>query len=198
ILHPDITVKQVYLKEYQEEFISNYEVMRWDNQEVYDQMLAACKEKGVEVLQALPADPWLFGDFTVQFFNTKPHREKKVGENENAVGTKLTVRSYSAFLAADINNIVGTEDEIAPEIGRVDILKLGHHGYTFSTTKKFVETLSPKISIVTNDRPASRVNGNSLLALLDAGSAIYTTGEHDGVIANLTGETIVLTENIHN
>lgn len=44
INHPDIIVKTAYLKPYREENICLYERKRWDNVEVYTQMLDAIKK----------------------------------------------------------------------------------------------------------------------------------------------------------
>jgi len=194
---PGFTVKQAFLGAYDEQYISEYEIREWDNKEVYEQMLAACAAKDVPVISEIPSHPWEFGDFTVQFFNTKRITSGRVGENENAVGTKLTVGSQKAFLAADINNLQGAEKAIAPEIGKVDLLKVGHHGHPFSTTFAFVKALNPEISIVTN---GSAKNVNPLakfnLCLL-ADSPIYSTGDYNGIIATFGEEKLELTDGLH-
>ena len=52
--HPDITVKKIYLKEYKEEMIVDYEREEWDNKEVYEQLLTAAKNNNVPVIHNLP------------------------------------------------------------------------------------------------------------------------------------------------
>ncbi len=194
---PAITVKTAYLQEYDERYISDYELREWDNKEVYEQMRNACQAKNVPVVSDIPTEPWQFEAFTVQFFNTLRFADRKVGENENAVGTKLTLGSQTAFLAADINNIQKSESSIAKKIGKVDLLKVGHHGHPMSTTAKFARTLNPDVSIVTNGA-AKNVNPLAKFALcLLADSPIYATGDQNGIIANFRDGNIVLTNQIH-
>lgn len=41
---------------------------------------------------------------------------------------------------------------LGPEIGKIDLLKIGHHGYVFSSSQKFLNTLSPEVTVATNRR----------------------------------------------
>lgn len=197
ILHEKITVKKAFLKTYNEQYIGVYERKAWDNVEVWQQMMDACQAKGVEVVSVLPAEPWQFEGFTVQFFNADPVTKWTPGENENSVGTKLTCGGKSAFLAADMNHYTGVERRVAKEVGKVDLLKVAHHGYTLSSSRTFLKTLSPDISIVTN-----RTAGNIAAAVRKrlervAESEIYTTGDYDGIIADFTADGIKLYSGIH-
>lgn len=60
---------------------------------------------------------------------SKPH----AGENVSSVGVKVTKGKRTAFLAADISAEGGLENRMAPLVGKVDLLKVGHHGYTTAT-----------------------------------------------------------------
>ena len=71
ISDPDVTVKRAYLKPYHSDNIRNVEKRRWDNQEVYDQMVEALNARNVEIVSDLPAETFQLGDFTVQFLNTE-------------------------------------------------------------------------------------------------------------------------------
>ncbi len=197
LLDPDITVKKAFLKTYNETYISEFEIAEWDNKEVYEQMVNACRARGVELVQDIPDEPWQFEDYTVQFFNTAVNTTKRVGENENAIGTKLTIHGKAAFLAADINNFEKTESAIAKQVGKVDLLKVGHHGYSDSTTFPLVRVLRPKISIMTSAGTYyGNLPGRAYLILISH-SAILTTGAHKGIIADFTSDNIRLTDQIH-
>ena len=100
-------------------------------------------------------------------------------------------------MAGDINNIDGTEDEIGGEIGKVDLLKFGHHGYDESTTTAFVEALMPDIGILTNKSLFYSLNSQAKRDVVNISkTAVYSTGENGGIIANFTDSGIVLTNNI--
>ncbi len=194
---PDVTVRKAYLKEYSEEYTNLYERRHWDNTEVYNQMVEACKANNVEIIQDLPTEEWKFYDFTVQFFNTELNRTKKTGENCNSVGTKLKIYSKSVFLAGDINNINKTEDKIGPVIGHVDILKLGHHGFPRSSTKNFLCNLTPEIAIATYAGKPGAINPIALNNLLNLGTAVYSTSEMNGMVFEFTPAQMIQVKNIH-
>lgn len=194
----DIVVKKAYLKPYDSSKISDYEVEKWDNQEVYDQMVKALNDEGAEIISDIPDSEFTFGDFTCKFFNGEVYTgDKKRGENENSLGLLLTCNGSKAFLAGDINNIDGTEDAIGKKIGKVDLLKFGHHGYDESTSTGFIEALMPDIGILTNKSIFYSLNSQSKKDVVNISkTAVYSTGENKGIIANFTDKGIVLTNNI--
>lgn len=195
ILDKDITVKKAFIKEYDESKIDEYEVAEWDNKEVYEQMVNACKERDVEIVHNIPTDKFAFGNFTVSFYNTEPlNASDLVGENENSLGVLIEKGEERAFLAGDINNYQGTEDKIAAEIGEVDLLKVGHHGYGGSTSNNFAKILDPDIAILTNSIHC--LHKPVLRALNAADAAIYGTKEHMGIVAEFSYDDIVLYDNI--
>lgn len=195
ILDEDITVGKAYLKEYDASVIREKETRDWDNQEVYDQMVAACEARGVEIVSDISREPFVFGDMTVTFFNTEPLGIDNIGENENSLGLLIEVDGQKAFLAGDINNLEGTESAIKDEIGKVDLLKLGHHGYDFSSSIGFLQTLHPEIAIVTNS--AFYVNLGARMTLTSFACPFYPTVEYNGIIAQFEDGKITLFNDLH-
>ena len=71
----------------------------------------------------------------------------------------LTQGSKKAFFSGDMNNLdkndktgrIGDEDRIKDDIGKVNLLKLGHHGYKNSNTMDYMNTLKPEYVVITND-----------------------------------------------
>lgn len=191
ILDEKITVKTAYLKEYDESRIRDYEIEKWDNKEVYQQMVDACSERGVPIISDLSEEPFTFGNFTLKFCNTETtYPAEKVGENENAIGLLIEKGSLRAFLAADINNLDGDEDRLAIEIGKVNLLKVGHHGYKESSTPDFLEALSPEYAIVTNNENKIDIGVLGNLNKIKAG--VFETGAFNGIIAEFGNDGIKL------
>lgn len=191
IFDENITVKAAYIKKYDESKIRAYEIESWDNKEVYEQMISACEKREVPVVHDISEDEFAFGNFTLKFCNTaETQSEEPVGENENAVGLLIEKNGIRAFLAADINNYDGDEDRLAVEVGKINLLKVGHHGYDGSTTPGFVEALRPEIAIVTNRQGG--ISRTPLKNLLSVGAAVYETGKYNGIVAEFTDERIVL------
>lgn len=126
VLDEDITVKTVYIKKYDESIIRPYEIEAWDNKEVFEQLMDACKKRNVPVVHDISEEKFDFGNFTMKFCNTaEPASTEPVGENENAVGLLIEKNGKRAFLSADINNLDGDEDRLSEELGKIDLLKVG-------------------------------------------------------------------------
>ena len=195
ILDENITVKTAYIKEYDESKIKEYEIEKWDNKEVYEQMLSACKKRGVPVVHDISEEEFAFGNFTLKFCNTADTESTEpVGENENAVGLLVEKKGMRAFLAADINNYDGDEDRLATEIGKINLLKVGHHGYDGSTTIGFAEALHPEFAVVTNNE--GRMSRTTIKNLNSVNAQIFETGKYDGIVAEFTENEIVLYRDI--
>ena len=195
ILDENITVKAAYIKEYDESKIKAYEIEKWDNKEVYEQMISACEKKGVPVIHEISEEPFTFGNFTMKFCNTaETQSTEPIGENENAIGLLIEKNNLKAFLAADINNLDGDEDRLAKELGKINLLKVGHHGYDNSTTSDYIQALSPEFAVVTN-----RKNGISRTPLKNLNSVkaiVFETGKHNGIVADFTENEIVIYKDI--
>ena len=184
ILDPDITVGRAYLKTYDSSRINAYEIEAWDNQEVYDQMAAALNERNVPIVSAPDSEPFTFGNFTVTLLNTDdPEGQTNVGENDQSLGVLLEKNGTKVFLAGDMDDNTGDETRLAPVIGKVDLLKVGHHSYSGSTTKTFVETLHPEACVVTNN--ALSVDRTTIARIIRTcrHRNIYITGSENGVLA---------------
>lgn len=195
ILDEDITVKTAYIKEYDESKIKEYEIENWDNKEVYEQMISACEKRNVPVVHDISEEEFTFGSFTMRFCNTADTTSTEpVGENENAVGLLIEKKGFRAFLAADINNYDGDEERLAAEIGKVNLLKVGHHGYDGSTTPGFVKALSPEIAVVTNREGG--ISRTPLKNLNSVNAMVLETGKYGGIVAEFTDDGIDIYGNI--
>ena len=184
ILDPDITVGRAYLKTYNSSQIKDYEIEMWDNQEVYDQMVAALNERNVPIVSEPDGTPFTFGNFTVTLLNTDdPEGQTNVGENDQSLGVLLEKNGTKVFLAGDIDDYTGDETRLAPVIGKVDLLKVGHHSYTGSTTKTFVETLHPEACVITNTALSANRTTMARIIRTCRHKNIYITGCEDGVLA---------------
>ncbi|MBR3621484.1 MAG: MBL fold metallo-hydrolase [Clostridia bacterium] len=182
ILDPDVTVGRAYLKEYDSSKINESEITDWDNQEVYDQMISALNERNVPMI--IPDSvPFSLGNFTVTLFNTDdPEKSEKVGENDNSLGVLVEKNGTRVFLAGDIDNYSGDETRLAPEIGKVNLLKVGHHCNPVSSTEDFITGLMPDACVITNKSP---VNMDTLTGIIKIcrHDRIYITGNESGVTA---------------
>ena len=184
ILDPDVTVGRAYLKAYDSSRIHDYEVTDWDNQEVYDQMVSALRARNVPLIQTPDPVTFAFGNFTVTLINAvDPETDGKVGENDNSFGVLLEKNGTKIFLAGDMDNNSGDETRLAPEIGKVDLLKVGHHGYGGSSTETFISMLDPEACVVTNNRYGPDHAVITSIVKTCRRDRIYLTGCENGVLA---------------
>lgn len=183
ILDDAVTIDRAYLKEYDSSKISDYEVANWDNQEVYDQMVNALRTRGVPVVSEIDNTPFALGDFVITIFNAEDQpQEGKVGENDNSLGVLVEKNGTRIFLAGDMDNYSGDETRLAPQIGKVDLLKVGHHGAGGSSSDDFISTLLPTACVITNNRI---VEPKTVLRIVNICNheRIYFTGKENGVLA---------------
>ncbi|MDK7340414.1 MBL fold metallo-hydrolase [Pauljensenia sp. UMB0018B] len=146
--------KVILSPEYSDAWITD-ESRLWDNQWVYDNMMAAARwaqgAYGASIVQNVHDynTHITLGDMDVQILPTDPAENyKKTGvrdANLIAYTAKVSAFGRSAYLAADLEAGGGYEDRLAPIIGHVDMLKAGHHGLPTSNSVAFVKALSPSM-----------------------------------------------------
>ena len=173
------------MKKYDASKIRENEIAEWDNQEVYDQMVEALQAKNVPIVAEPSDQPFRFGNLTLTMVNTTdPVSKKKVGENDQSLCLLAEKNGTRVFLAADLDNYSGDERRLAPQIGKVDLLKVGHHSYGGSSSAKFIRTLSPATCVITNRFESM---DRATLARIEriCSPAFYSTGRENGVLAVL-------------
>lgn len=175
-------VEKVYAREYDDKYITEATRL-WDNQYVYDKMVAAATKYGVELIQNFDEEntSFAFEDLRIQIKNYETDyeddgetRQSKWDDNENSLGVLVTDSyDHTVFLAGDIDNIDGDEDKLAldPELASVTVLKIGHHGYTGSNTVDYLNALNPQYTVVTNSR--YMMDEQVYQRLVDLGTQIY-------------------------
>lgn len=197
IMQDNVHIKKAYFKKYYEDRIIEEEVEDWDNKEMYEDVISAVNEKEIELIQDLTDVSFKFGSFNITVFNgEEPKEGEKVGENENSLAVLVEKDGYRVMLSGDLNNLDGDEERIAPEVGKVDVLKLGHHGYSHSSTKNYIDTLSPDFAIQTTGNPAnfSVIYNVSLTHK----APIYSTVKHNGIILDLSDvSNVKLIDNVN-
>jgi len=177
---PDITIGCAYVKPYNNDSMHAYERDYWDNVECTQHMLDALAARDVPVVYNIPAEPFMLGNLQCTIINAHHHQRRD--ENANSLGLLVECSGQRVLLAADINNIYGDEQRMAPQISRIDLLQAAHHGYDGSTTLPWLLHLRPRAIVFTNDM--RRVYPTlKLRAKLCAGSRLMATGQHGGVAA---------------
>ena len=180
---PDVTAEKAFLQRYSNEGMNEAE-LGWDNLEVWQQMMDACAAKNISVIQDMPTAPFALGAFKITILNSFANdpRPKTAGENGNSLGVLVETGGKRAFLAGDINwTDNGDEFLLCCQIGKVDLLKVGHHGHDGSTSIPFAAALRPEYAVFTSG--AGNTPGAVTTLALFANSKLYCTGDFGGAVA---------------
>lgn len=144
---------------------------------VWDAVIGAAKSRGVPIQPVRRGQVWRPGQARFEFLN--PTWRPNDTDNPNSVAFSLEYRGHRSLFLGD--SPAGIEAQIFP--GRLDVLKLAHHGSRFSTSETLLDRTHSKIAIIssgarnTYGHPASDV----LERLRSRGVAIYRT-DRDGAI----------------
>lgn len=189
--------KKAYFKKFNENVATEMETGDWGNKATYKKIIEVLESRNIPVISDLPDTEFAFGDFTLRFLNTiTPEELYEKGENASSVGVIVKKGEKTAFLSADFTNDSGLEDLYADDIGDVDLLKIGHHGYYGSSSRNFLKVLKPEITIVTNYIGKIYPNVKWNLTMV-AKAPTFSTAHRNGIIATFTDNNeIILTQNI--
>ncbi|MCM1284856.1 MAG: MBL fold metallo-hydrolase [Acetobacter sp.] len=191
----NVFIGKAYLKKYHAENINDHEVDDWDNQEVYDQMVEALNNKSVPIISDISSEPFKFGNFTLTILNTEyEDGSRKVGENDNSLVVLVEKDGKKALLTGDLDNYNHDEVKIGELVGRVDLLKVGHHSYSHSTEKEFLGLVSPKVSVITNSYENADKRTLKRIAKYTESSIIFSDNE-GGIAAVFENDKITYVKN---
>ncbi len=193
----DIQIHKAYIKRYNGSNATKMDSEGWGNTTTYKNIITALNKRNVDIIHQIPEKEFAFGDFKLTFINTvTPEEFKNAGENTNSIGLKLCKGDKTAFLAADFTNDSGFEMTYAEEIGDIDLLKIGHHGYFGSSSADFLRVLRPEYAICTNYLGKIYPNVKWNLTMV-AKAPVFSTAHRNGIIATFTDDNeILLSDNI--
>ena len=171
----------------------------WDNEGYYSRAVNAMKNHGAKLREVTNKNNVIFkvGDFNIKLLNTETPTSNELdstgkyarGENKNSIVQLIKYNNTKILLSSDME--MEDEERIKKQIGKVDILKIGHHAYHSSTSKNFIDTLKPKDIVVSN---SSIIHSNiKKIYMLSYSkrkykSNVYVTGKvDDAVVYNFSG-----------
>lgn len=153
-------------------------------------MVNALNAKSIPIVSDIPSEPFKFGNFTITFMNTEYDDTKGIGENDNSVVTLIETDGKKVLLTGDLDNCSKDEQKIAKTVGEVDVLKVGHHSYGMSTMSKFIKTVNPKMSIITNESKKAYKPTLARIAVLTKSKIAFTEDNEGIAVVFKDGEII--------
>ncbi len=164
-----------------------------NNTSTFESLVLAIKENNVNTIKALEGENYNFGEsnFTI----LKASNEKYEDLNNNSVVIRLEYKKASFLFTGDIEKEV-ERDLVNSEI-KSTVLKVAHHGSNTSSSKNFLEKVSPSVSIISvgkensynhpNKETLNTIKENSDYVFrtdLDGDISIFTDGDKLDVITS--------------
>ena len=110
--------------------------------ELETNLIKELKSKKIKYYQNVEKIP--LNNNIITILNTKEYDN----ENDNSLVTFLNINNYSFLFMGDAG--VSKEKDILLNynLNKIDFIKIGHHGSNTSTSREFIEKISPKHSII--------------------------------------------------
>lgn len=158
------------------------------NTKTFENLLLAIKEKDEKIIRA-KAGVEIFSDENICAYFVAPNADSYDDLNNYSAVMKLTYGENSFLFTGDAEKI--SEDQIRSNI-KCDVLKVGHHGSSSSTTKNFLKKTEPTYAVVSCGKDNSYGHpDNEVIKRLEVQKInIYRTDTNGTVEAVSDGKTI--------
>ena len=118
---------------------------------------------------------------SLYFLQTKDFNNEN--DNSNVIYTEI--KNYKFMFMGDAS--IKTEQEIIKEysLGKIDVLKVGHHGSKTSSSKEFIDIIKPKYALISvgEDNKFKHPNKEALENLKN--SKIYRTDKQGSIMLKI-------------
>jgi competence protein ComEC len=162
----------------------------------YAVLLASMRNRGVPVLRpdALCGSR-ILGGVVIDVLAPCPGPSSDWNPNDNSFVLRVTYGARSLLLVGDAQQ--EEEDELlarAPLRLRADVLKVGHHGSSTSSSAAFLEAVAPQEAVVSVGRRNrfGHPHPQALAALSAAGARIWRTDRDGAVMVTTDGRSLVV------
>jgi competence protein ComEC len=116
-----------------------------------------------------------------------PIKPDAVSANSNSLVIKLTYHNFSCLFVGDLNKI-GEKKLLKENVNlKANALKVGHHGYLDTTSREFLDAVSPALAIISveSDNMAGAPSPQVLELLKERKVKIYRTDKDGDIIISI-------------
>ncbi|MCR5557295.1 MAG: MBL fold metallo-hydrolase [Butyrivibrio sp.] len=153
----------------------------------YESFIKYVTEQGGTIEHPAVGDIWKLGDAVITVLGPVNHNIQDI--NNNSIVLKIEYGMTSFVLTGDAE-IPEEQDILNGQYDlKCDVLKVGHHGSEYATSKEWLETLAPKYAVIsvgagnTYGHPTEVV----LSRLHDVGAEIYRTDLQGDIVCKSNG-----------
>ena len=180
-----------YYKEYRKTYddINNIELAN------YKYFLAAThsmQKKGAQMIDVTSKNiQFNLGDLHFELLNTDidPQEELNYGENQHSIVTLINFRNTKILLASDM--LAKDDKKLKDYIGKIDVLKLAHHGKSESSYD-FLKVTQPNNVIISNKKIPAYANQLINYLKYSLNSKIYLTEYISKSSESIANSSIIL------
>lgn len=160
------------------------------NTRTFERFIDALENNDINVKAPVAGETFLVGD--VVFTIIAPVYNHYANINDHSVSLRLVFGDISFVFTGDAE-VASERDMVAS--GRnlsADVLHVGHHGSTTSTTEVFLDAVSPGIAVISvgADNGHGHPHGAVVTRLISHGVRIYRTDIHGNIVIVTDGENV--------
>lgn len=113
----------------------------------FDRLLMGIEESKANVIPAEKGKGIALGELRMEFLSPDPAEDYEEVNNVSAV-VRITYGDTSFLFTGDAEAIVENQILKSGQKVKCDVLKVGHHGSSSSSTEDFIKAVNPKIAVI--------------------------------------------------
>lgn len=156
----------------------------------YEDVLTAISRKGLKITSPTPGSTFSLGE--VRFTILAPNSSTYEDMNDYSIVLKMEYGNTSFLFTGDAEQV--SENEIIAKGYnlKADVLKVGHHGSSSSTSQAFLDKVSPKYAVIMvgSDNNYGHPHKETMDKLEAKGIPVYRTDENGTIVATSDGTNI--------
>lgn len=158
----------------------------------YKNLLLAIKDKGLSINTAKAGEN-IFSDDNLQINILAPNSDKYESLNNYSAVVKITYKNRKFLFMGDAEKL--SEKEITADVS-ADILKVGHHGSSSSTSEEFLKKVNPSAAVISCgvDNSYGHPHSETLNILERFNIQIFRTDTMGTIIAESDGNSLDITK----
>lgn len=147
----------------------------------FENLLTAVKNSGASAKYASNGDEFMLGDAKISVIAPK-EGAKTEDLNDTSIVLRVEYGAYSFLLTGDSGT--AQEKAYAARAGKIDVLKVGHHGSRTSTGKHLLDVAMPEYAVIScgADNTYDHPHKEAVNRLTKAGCEILRTDESGSVV----------------
>ncbi len=160
------------------------------NTKTFEDVVTAIKNKGMQVTSPAPGDSFKLGEADCKIL--APNSASYEDLNNYSIVIKVTYKNNSFMFTGDAEAISEAEMLNKGFDVKADVIKIGHHGSSSSTSDEFLKKVNPKYAVISagKDNDYGHPHKETMKKLKDSGITVYRTDESGTIICTSDGNNI--------